>query len=111
MGFVERINNYDALRDTVIRMGYKNSYAQLTYLTQPPNGKIGKFEVQLENYTVLNPDNTLNESTTEFGIQTDFKNSSNLKAKLANNVVDLIFPRHSQAAPLYLRKDTSIANF
>lgn len=92
MGFVERINNYDALRDTVIRMGYKNSYAQLTYLTQPPNGKIGKFEVQLENYTVLNPDNTLNESTTEFGIQTDFKNSSNLKAKLANNVVDLIFP-------------------
>lgn len=92
MGFVERINNYDALRDTVIRMGYKNSYAQLTYLTQPPNGKIGKFEVQLENYTVLNPDNTLNESTTEFGIQTDFKNSSNLKANLENNVVDLIFP-------------------
>jgi len=92
MGFVERINNYDALRDTVIRMGYKNSFVQLSYLTQPPNGKVGKFEVQLENYTVLNPDNTLNESTTDFGIQTDFKNSSNLKAKLANNVVDLIFP-------------------
>jgi len=92
MGFVERINNYDALRDTVIRMGYKNSYVQLSYLTQPPNGKIGKFEVQLENYLVLNPDNSLNESTTEFGIQTDFKNSSNLKAKLENNVVDLIFP-------------------
>jgi hypothetical protein len=92
MGFVERINNYDALRDTVIRMGYKNSYVQLSYLTQPPNGKIGKFEVQLENYTVLNPDNTLNESTTEFGIQTNFKNSSNLKAKLENNLVDLIFP-------------------
>jgi hypothetical protein len=92
MGFVERINNYDALRDTVIRMGYKNSYAQLTYLTQPPNGKIGKFEVQLENYTVLNPDNTLNESTSNLSIQTDFKNSSFLKANIGNNVVDLIFP-------------------
>ena len=92
MGFVERINNYDALRDTVIRMGYKNSYTQLTYLTQPPDGKIGKFEVQLENYLVLNPDNSLNESTTNLSIQTDFKNSSNLKANLGNNVVDLIFP-------------------
>jgi hypothetical protein len=92
MGFVERINNYDALRDTVIRMGYKNSYAQLTYLTQPPNGKIGKFEVQLENYTVLNPDNTLNESTSNLSIQTDFKNSSFLKANLGNNIVDLLFP-------------------
>jgi hypothetical protein len=92
MGFVERINNYDAIRDTMIRMGYKNSYAQLTYLTQPPNGKIGKFEVQLENYTVLNPDNTLNESTTDLSIQTDFKNSSNLEVSLGNNVVDLMFP-------------------
>ena len=92
MGFVERINNYDALRDTVIRMGYKNSYVQLSYLTQPPNGKIGKFEVQLENYLVLNPDNSLNESTSNLSIQTDFKNSSNFKANLGNNVVDLIFP-------------------
>ncbi|MGI9139091.1 MAG: DUF5916 domain-containing protein, partial [Sediminibacterium sp.] len=33
MGYVERINNYDALRDTVIRMGYKNTFVQLSYLT------------------------------------------------------------------------------
>lgn len=92
MGYVERINNYDAIRDTIIRQGYKNSFVQMTYLTQPPNGKIGKFQVQFENYTVLNPDNTLNESTSNLSIQTDFKNSSFIKANVGNNVVDLMFP-------------------
>lgn len=92
MGYVERINNYDALRDTVIRMGYKNSFVQLSYLTQPPNGKIGKFQIEFENYTVMNPDNTLNESTSDLSIQTDFKNSSSIKANISNNVLDLMYP-------------------
>jgi len=92
MGYVERINNYDALRDTVIRMGYKNSFAELSYFIQPQNGKIGRFQVQFENYLVLNPDNTLNESTTSLGIQTDFKNSSFFKASMSNNILDLMYP-------------------
>lgn len=92
MGFVERINNYDALRDTTIRMGYKNTYTQISYLNQPPNGKIGKFEIQLENYLVLNPDNTLNESSTSLGVETDFKNSSSFKLFMTNDVVNLMFP-------------------
>lgn len=92
MGYVERINNYDALRDTVIRMGYKNSYLQIRYLTQPPLGKIGKFQVQFENYLVMNPDNSFNESTSIIDIQTDFKNSSFFKLGILNNVVDLLYP-------------------
>ena len=92
MGFVERINNYDALRDTVIRMGYKNSFIELSYFTLPQNGKIARFELNFENYLVLNPDNSLNESTSSFGIQTQFKNSSSFNLSIANNVLDLMYP-------------------
>ncbi|MGI9138601.1 MAG: hypothetical protein ACR2IM_06130, partial [Sediminibacterium sp.] len=61
-------------------------------LTQPPKGKIGRFQIELENYTVMNPDNSLNESTSNLSIRTDYKNSSYLKATLGNNVLDLMYP-------------------
>ncbi|MEQ8534372.1 MAG: DUF5916 domain-containing protein, partial [Imperialibacter sp.] len=37
MGFIPRLENYDALRDTVIRLGFEHIYSQASYTIRPTN--------------------------------------------------------------------------
>ncbi|MEY4049871.1 MAG: hypothetical protein RL262_705, partial [Bacteroidota bacterium] len=53
MGYVQRIDNYDALRDTTIRVGYKDVYANISKRIFINNGKIGRIEISLENFIVF----------------------------------------------------------
>ena len=91
MGFVQRIENYDALRDTAIRVGYKHIFTELSYNILPTKGKIGRIEASAQNSIIFNPDNSLNEWETELNIKTDFKNASSLKVELNNNITNLLF--------------------
>ena len=91
MGFVQRIENYDALRDTVIRVGYKHVFSELSYNVLPTKGKIGRIEASVQNFIVMNPDNSFNEWESSVNIKTDFKNASNLKLALSNNITNLLF--------------------
>jgi hypothetical protein len=92
MGYVQRIDNYDALRDTTIRMGYKNIYANLAYTAMPEKGKMGKVQYSLEDYIILNPDNSFNEGDLKLNIQADYKNSASIIASISNNYLNLLFP-------------------
>jgi hypothetical protein len=91
MGFVQRIENYDALRDTVIRVGYKHIFSELSYNILPTKGKIGRIESSINNFVVFNPDNSFNEWETALQLKTDFKNASNLRIALTNNITNLLF--------------------
>lgn len=101
MGFVQRISNYDAVRDTTIRVGFKHIFSEFSYLILPPKGKIGKMEFKFQNYAAFNPNNTLNELESSLGVQTDFKNASSINGKVSNNILNLLYPTSfTNATPL-----------
>ena len=91
MGFVQRISNYDAARDTSIRVGFKHLFSEISYNHMPTKGKIGRIETTVQNYIVFNPDNSFNEWESTLQVQTDLKNSSNFRVRLSNNITNLLF--------------------
>jgi hypothetical protein len=92
LGFVQRISNYDAERDTTIRIGFKHIFSEISYTLMPAKGKVGKMELKAENYAVFNPDNSFNELESSIQLKTDFKNASNLNLGISNNITNLLFP-------------------
>ncbi len=92
MGFVQGIDNYDALRDTTIRVGFKNLFNSLSYKLFPEKGSIGKMVLKIENFTTLHPDNSINQADTKLGSDFQFKKSSNFTLDLTNTVVNLLYP-------------------
>ncbi len=92
MGFVQMINNYDAVRDTTIRLGFSNTFNQVAYKILPASGPIGKIQFKVEDFATFHPDNSLNESDAKFSIQTDFKNASFLNISTSNTSLNLLYP-------------------
>jgi hypothetical protein len=92
LGFVQRISNYDAQRDTTIRIGFKHIFSEISYTLMPTKGKVGKMELKAENYVVFNPDNSFNELESSVELETNFKNASNLSLGISNNITNLLFP-------------------
>jgi hypothetical protein len=92
LGFVQRISNYDAERDTTIRIGFKHIFSEISYTLMPAKGKVGKMELKAENYVVFNPDNSFNEVESSMELETNFKNASNLSLGISNNITNLLFP-------------------
>ena len=92
MGFVQMIDNYDAERDTTIRLGFRNTFNQIAYKIYPAKGPIGKLQFSIENFATFHTDNSLNQSDAKFSIQTDFKNASFLSASLTNTSLNLLYP-------------------
>ena len=92
MGYVQRILNYDAIRDTSIRVGFKHSYTNITYRTYPTNSSLGRVTYKIENYLVVNPDYSFNENDLNFNIQSEYKNTSMYKIQLNHNELNLLYP-------------------
>lgn len=92
MGFVERIENYDAARDTIVRMGFKHIFSRFNYKIIPQKGAVIGYQFQAENYLVFNPDNTFNERNTSLNFNTQFRSTRTINLTLANNEVQLLFP-------------------
>ncbi len=92
MGFSTRVENYDATRDTVVRVGYKDIYTESGYRLYPKKGKVGMHNFNFSNYVVFNPDNSFNERNTGFNYSLQLKNTSNISANANNNTINLIYP-------------------
>jgi len=92
MGYVQRIDNYDALRDTTIRVGFKNVYVNISKRFFISKGKVGRIQISFDNFYVLNPDNTFSENAMGLKINTELRNSSGLLATLSNNNLNLLYP-------------------
>ena len=91
MGFVARIENYDAERDTVVRLGYKDVYAELGYHIYPVKGPFNSHNFQLGHSNVYNPDNSLNEQATQLNYFVQLKNTATIFTNFSNDRVNLLF--------------------
>jgi len=92
MGFVQGIDNYDAIRDTTIRIGFKNLFNSLSYRVFPENGPIGKMVLKIESFATLHPDNSINQADNKMGPDFQFKNTSIFSLDLKNTIVNLKYP-------------------
>ena len=92
MGFVERILNYDAAKDTSVRIGFKSLYTGVTYRILPNHGFVSRHEFDYSNYYVINSNNSFNELSHTLAYNAAFKNSAGLNITAAINTVQLLFP-------------------
>lgn len=101
IGFIGRIENYDAFRDTIIRLGFKQLYNQNSYRIIPKNGNIIMHRVSLDNNFVLNPDGTINDRSNGIGYSAEFKNTSAFEFRFVPAQTNLKFhTSFTDGAPL-----------
>lgn len=88
MGFEQRIENYDVLRDTTIRIGYNFIFSTGNYrfFSKKEGGKLNYIELGYESFNVFNPDGTLNESSNNIKSEINFRNTSSLTLFINPNV-------------------------
>ena len=91
MGFVNRVDNYDALLDTSFRKGFYLLYNETSYTFFPKKGPLNQFMVRLENFLVYNLDGGLNERSHDLEFRLFFKNTSNMIFHIHDNVNNLLF--------------------
>jgi hypothetical protein len=92
MGYVQRMNNYDAARDTTIRVGFKHIFNEIQYKIFPSKGAINTHQFSFNNYTVFNPNNSMNESSQEFSYNMMMRNTGFLFAFVNRDESNLLFP-------------------
>lgn len=91
MGFINRIENYDALRDTVIRLGFRQNFNELNYYIRRSTGRITLHQFGIENFLVFNTDNSLNEWFDRFRYFITFRNTSEVKFRFDVSTENLPF--------------------
>ena len=76
MGFVNRIENYDAKADSIIRRGYRQTYTNVQYRMFPEKGRFMQHNMELENGSFWNRDGSFNENSTDISWESLFRNSA-----------------------------------
>jgi hypothetical protein len=93
MGFINRVENYDAARDTVIRIGYKGFYNETGYTWyKGSNSKLNRIELETSNYLVFDDKNNFNERINTVGLTWGFKNTAEIGFEFNSNTLNLLFP-------------------
>lgn len=91
MGFEQRIENYDELRDTTLRIGYNFLFTTGSYRIFPKKemGKLNFVEIGFESFNVMNPDGTFNESSNRLFAEWNLKNTSSFRVYMNPNTADV----------------------
>jgi hypothetical protein len=92
MGNLNRIDNYDAVRDTSIRLGFSHSYSNLGYRFRPKTGSITVHDAGLENYIAFNPNGSLSQWFNNLKYELAFKNTSELSMNIDRITENVPFP-------------------
>ena len=102
MGFLQRIENFDAVRDTTIRLGYQSVYHQMEYVLYPKKGKINQHTLGTETFLVWNPNGSFNERNNTLRYEIRFNNTSEFNFNIDNQDIRLLFPFRfsNEGAPL-----------
>jgi Domain of unknown function (DUF5916)/Carbohydrate family 9 binding domain-like len=77
MGFETRIRNYDVLRDTTLRIGYKLVFLSTNYkfIPKKEGSKFNYTSIGYEQLLTLNPDFSLNELNSNLSYTLSFRNT------------------------------------
>ncbi len=92
MGFVNRIENYDALRDTVIRVGSDFFYNETSYSWYPRKGAFNKYTAGSNNFLAFDGTGRFNEFSSKWFASFDFRNAASIECSHTFNQVHLLFP-------------------
>lgn len=92
MGFIQRIENYDAVLDTTIRLGFKSLFNQVSYDIFPKKGKINNHKFSNDYNIVFNPDGSFNEMSNTLVYSLGFKNTTEFAIGWSYQDIDLLFP-------------------
>jgi hypothetical protein len=92
MGFIARVNNFDAVRDTIIRVGFNSGYAYAEYQFRPRSGYFNRHQFNVENVTFVNDDWSFNESNTELRYFLSTVNTESVSLSYIHNETELLFP-------------------
>ena len=94
LGFERRIENYDPVLDTILRIGYNFWFNDLSYQIFPKNkdSKLNYIQLGGELFNVLNPDGSFNESSNSFSMKLNFKNTSEFALKASPNWAEVPVP-------------------
>lgn len=101
LGFNNRVLNFNPETNEVVRLGYTQIGNMLDYYYYPENSERVNFHWSgLENFVWINEGGGLNEWYTRLRHFIFFKNTSQLRFRLNNNYVDLIYPFALTDTPL-----------
>ena len=92
MGFVARIENYDAQRDTTIRLGYFLNSTSVDYKYRPLRGAIARHNFGIGNEIILNSDGSFNERNTNISYDMVLRSRVELSFTINNTALDLLYP-------------------
>ncbi|MEI6086783.1 MAG: DUF5916 domain-containing protein [Bacteroidota bacterium] len=92
MGYVQRMNNYDAARDTTIRVGFKHIFNEAQYKIFPKTGAVNSHQFSMNSYIVFNPNNSMNESSQEFSYNMMMRKTGFLMAFVNRDESNLLYP-------------------
>jgi hypothetical protein len=92
MGFVNRIENYDAARDTIIRVGSDFFYNETGYTWYPKSGPFNKYSLATNNFLAFDGTGKFNELSIKALATFDFRNAANITLSHTLNQVNLLFP-------------------
>jgi hypothetical protein len=93
LGFTPRLINYDAVKDTSIRLGYEQWHSEATYIFYPSKSKsLSDIQLQAESFLIYNLDYTFNTSNQFARFKMDFKNTGFISLQAAFNSLNLLFP-------------------
>ena len=110
MGFISRIENFDAQLDTVIRKGFNQIFNETMYTIFPAKGKLNQIKFGMENFTVLNMNNSLNETNHDLKLQLSFKNTAEIKFNLGYNLNNLLYnTAYTEQTPIPPGKYSTLA--
>ena len=93
MGFVNRIENYDAKADSIVRRGFRHVFNSLQYRMFPEGGRFMQHRLELENFTVWNRDGSFNETNHSLSWESDFRNSASFSVGM--DLVHNALPFHT----------------
>lgn len=92
MGLVARIENYDAVRDTVIRRGFHDNLLNATYRVRPTEGIVTRHNYSLNNRVYFDLDGTFNERENQARYSVAFRSTAEFQASVTNRELQLNFP-------------------
>ena len=106
MGFVARIENYDAENDRTVRLGYIQNATSASYRYRPITGQIARHTFGAGNEMTFNTDGSFNERNTNLSYTAVMRSRAEFGLTINNTELDLLFPFSflSEGVPLPSQK-------
>ncbi|WP_088342349.1 DUF5916 domain-containing protein [Robiginitalea sediminis] len=102
IGFIPRLDNYDAANDTIVHLGYEHLFSRVGYTWRPAGDRaVIAHGFALRNVMDWQPDLTFNERSSSASYQVQFRNTSQVALAVEDNDTRLLFAtRFTDAEPL-----------